>query len=282
MTEATILEQCAAGKISPRIALSRLLLAGALPDPAALRRIATERGNSSALMDMAALAERHRERLPALRTLAQSGLSPEGEDMIAATAHLFDRLAADAPEAGVAFYSFGDAETLAAATAELVDVIRSWAPPKSRRVLDFGCGIGRLAIALADEAADVLALDLSAGMVAEARRRAGPRSNLRFVESNGRDLAPASEASIDLLIAADSLPYVVRADTIEPFMRDAARVLTAGGDLLIFNWSYRGDPDRDRREAQALASRFGFTLLRAGEQPFRIWDASAFHLRRAS
>ena len=282
MSDATILEQCASGEISPRIALSRMLLAGALPDPAVLRQLAAERGDSSALAEMATLAERHRDQLPTLQKLAQSGLSPDGDDMIAATARLFDRLAADAPAAGVAFYSFGDAETLAAATAELVEVIRSWAPPQGRRVLDFGCGIGRLAIALADEAADVLALDVSAGMVAEARRRAGPRPNLVFVESNGRDLAPTPAASVDLLIAADSLPYVIRAGMIDRFMEEAARVLTRCGDLLVFNWSYRGDPDQDRQEAEALASRFGFSLLRAGEQPFRIWDASAFHLRRAS
>lgn len=280
MTEALILEQCATGVISPQIALSRLLLAGVLPDAALLRRTAAERGGSAALAEMAALAERHRDRLPALHRLSQTGLWPEGDDIIAETARLFDRLAADAPEAGVAFYSFGDPHALEAVTAELVQIVRSWAPPAGRRVLDFGCGIGRLATVLADEAAYVLGLDVSAGMVAEARRRAGERAGLLFLKSNGRDLTPATDAGIDLLIAVDSLPFIIRANIIVRFMEEAARVLTGGGDLLVFNWSFRGDPELDRREAQELAPRFGFVLLRAGEQPFRIWDGAGFHFRR--
>jgi len=279
VSRAAILEQCAAGEISPEVALSRILLAGELPDPAMLRQAAAE-GGSPGLAEMAALAERHRDRLPTLRRLAQTGLAPEGKDMVAATARLFDRLASEAPEAGVAFYSFGDPDALAAATSELADIVRLWTPPRGRRVLDFGCGIGRLAIALAGEAADVLGLDVSAGMVAEARRRAGDRPGLRFVEGNGHDLWPAPDAGVDLLIAADSLPYVTRAGALERFMAEAARVLADDGDLIVFNWSYRGDPAQDRREAAALASRFGFALLRAGEQPFRIWDGTGFHLRR--
>lgn len=279
MTEAAILAHCAAGAISPEIAVARMLLAGLMPDPERLRRSAAEQ-DAPALAAMADLAERHRDRLPVLRNLAGSGLTPEGDDLVAATARLFDRLAVEAPEAAVAFYSLGDAQALAAATAELADVVRAWAPPAGRRVLDFGCGIGRLAIALADEAAMVLGLDLSAGMIEQARRRAGGHPALRFVVGGGRDLAPAATGAIDLLIAADSLPFVVRAGATAGFMAEAARVLAPGGDLLVFNWSYRGDPDEDRREAEELAARFGFALLRAGERPFRIWDGSGFHLRR--
>ncbi len=275
-----VLAQCAAGEISPEIALSRLLLAGEPPDPARLRREATARGGAAALVRMAELAELHRHRLPALSRLAGEGLTPEGEDLMDATARLFDRLAVEAPEAAVAFYSFGDPEALAAATAELAVVVRAWARPAGRRVLDFGCGIGRLPSALADEAADVLGLDVSAGMVEEARRRAGGRPNLRFARSDGRGLAPAADGAVDLLVAADSMPFVVRADLTGRFMEEAVRVLAPGGDLLVFNWSYRGDPDEDVREVQALARRYGFDLLRAGERPFRIWDGVGFHLRR--
>ena len=55
------------------------------------------------------------------------------------------------------------------------------------------------------------------------------------------------------------------------------RALRPGGDLLVFNWSYRGDPARDEAEARATP---GFDVLRAGERPFRIWDGVGFHLRR--
>ena len=229
---------------------------------------------------MADRAERHRDRLPGLQRLAASGLTPEGEDSMAAVERMFDRLADEAPEAAVAFYSFGDPEALAEATAELAGVVRLWAPPTGRRVLDFGCGIGRLALALADEAAEVLGLDVSEGMVAQARRRAGGRADLRFVRSDGRSLAPAEDGAVDLLVAADSLPFVVQAGLAPRFMAESARVLAPGGDLLAFNWSYRGDEAADRREVEALAAEAGLRVLRSGERPFRVWDGVGFHLRR--
>src|SRR4051812_38611679 len=39
-----------------------------------------------------------------------------------------------------------------------------------RRVLDFGCGVGRLVIPFAREADEVVGVDVSEGMLAEARR----------------------------------------------------------------------------------------------------------------
>jgi SAM-dependent methyltransferase len=280
MTDLGILEHCARGEISPQITLSRLLLAGEKIDIARLARVAAMRPDAPQLTALARLAERHRDRLEALGRLARSGLWPDGDDVLTSTAALFDRLADEAPEAGVAFYSLGDAGELAAATAELVDVIRAWSPPAGCRVLDFGCGIGRVAIALADAAETVLGLDLSARMIVEARRRAGGRSNLRFEQSQARSF-PAGIGEVDLLVAADSLPFVIRANAVAHFMAEAARVLRRGGDLLVFNWSYRGDPGQDVAEAQALAAAFGFEVLRAGERPFTIWDAVGFHLRRA-
>jgi hypothetical protein len=62
-------------------------------------------------------------------------------------------------------------------------------------------------------------------------------------------------------------------------MREAARVLRPGGDLLIFNLSYRGDLDCDRADLAALAGD-RFAVVRDGTRDLRLWDAPAFHLRR--
>lgn len=281
MSEREILEQCTRGEISPQVALSRLLLAGMEIDVEWLAREAAARPEEPRLTAVAQLAARHRGRLGALSRLARSGLWPGGDDVLAETAALFDRLAEEAPEAGVAFYSLGDPDELAAATAELVGVIRAWSSPAGRRVLDFGCGVGRVAIALAGEAQEILGLDLSVRMVAEARRRTGARSNLRF-EQGGAGRLPIGAGEVDLLIAADSLPFVVHAGAVGNFVAEAARVLAGGGDLLVFNWSYRGEPARDVAEARALAEAYGFEVLRADERPFSIWDGAGFHLRRSS
>ena len=267
------LADCAAGRISPQIALARLVLAGGRVDADA---IGAGAASGSPLAEAARLARAHGAKLDRLAKLAASGLDPDGADMVAATAALFDRLAKEEPEAAVAFYSLGDASLLAAATDELVGVVRDWTSVEGRRALDFGCGIGRVALALAPRAERVVGVDVSSAMVAEARRRAGDLPNVAFEATDGRAL-PFADASFDLVLAVDSFPYLVRAGVLDAQLAEIARVLRPGGDLLVFNWSYRGDEAADAAEAAGAP---GFACLRTGERPFAIWDATGFHLRR--
>lgn len=270
-----ILAQCAAGAISPQIAVARLVLAGERIDPDAIGAGAAE---GSPLAQAARLAREHAAKLDRLAGLAAGGMDPDGPDLVAATAALFDRLAAQEPEAAVAFYSLGDPALLAAATTELVEVVRGWTPVERRAVLDFGCGIGRVALALAPYAERVVGVDVSSAMVAEARRRAAGVADVAFDATDGRTL-PFADASFDLVLAVDSVPYLVRAGVLEAQLAELKRVLRPGGDLLVFNWSYRGDEAADAREAAGAA---GFACLRSGERPFAIWDATGFHLRRTA
>ena len=278
MTDSVIIAACAAGEISPEIALSRLLLLGMAPDPADLARLATP----GPLARLAALAEAHRDQLEPLSALARAGLDP-GDDTMAGTAALFDRFAAQAPEAGVAFYSFGDPAALARATDELVTVIRTWSPTAGRRIVDLGCGIGRVSLALAAESAAVTGIDVSAGMVAAAQARAGD-ARATFVQADGLGLPMFEDGSVDLLLAVDSWPFVVRGGSAATgaLMAEIARVLVPGGNFLVFNWSYRGDSALDVRDVQAMAAAHGFDIVRVGERPFAIWDGIGFHLRRGA
>lgn len=275
MTE-EVLRACAAGDISPQIAVARLVLSGALVDPEALAARAAGEPAGSPLREVAELAAAHAPRLAKLGRIAAGGLDPEGPDLLAATAALFDRLAGEEPEAAVAFYSLGDPALLAAATAELVAVVRDWAPVEGRAVLDFGSGIGRAAIALAPYAGRVVGVDISAGMVEQARARAAGMANVSFDVSDGGAL-PFPDAGFDLVLAVDSFPYLVRAGVVGAQLAEMARVLRPGGDLLVFNWSYRGDDVADAREA---AGAEGFAVVRSGERPFAIWDGTGYHLRR--
>lgn len=270
-----ILTQCAAGAISPQVAVARLVLAGEPIDPAT---IAAGAAAGSPLHEAARLAGEHRGKLDRLARLAAAGMDAEGPDLVAATAALFDRLAAQEPEAAVAFYSLGDPALLATATAELVEVVRGWVPVEGRAVLDYGCGIGRVALALAPHAERVVGVDVSGAMVAEARSRAAGVANATFEATDGRTL-PFADASFDLVLAVDSFPYLVRAGVLEAQLAELGRVLRPGGDLLVFNWSYRGDEAADVRDA---AGATGFACVRSAERPFTIWDATGYHLRRTA
>lgn len=200
---------------------------------------------------------------------------------VAAFARAFDRAAGVSPEASVALHSFGDAGRLELATAEVVRRLAEWGlfgPDDT--VLDFGCGIGRFAVALAGRVRRVIGLDISARMVAEAQRRCAGLANVDIRRTSGRDLAGIADGSIDTILAADSFPYLVLAGPalVRRHVEEAARVLKPGGDLLILNYSYRSDEAADCRELTELAAATGFRLRRAGARPFALWDGLAFHL----
>jgi SAM-dependent methyltransferase len=127
----------------------------------------------------------------------------------------------------------------------------------------------------------VAGLDIAPAMIAAAETRSAGSGNLRFLLGSGRDLAPFADRSLDLVLAVDSFPYLVQSGgaLAERHVAEAARTLRPGGSLMILNYSYRGDDGRDRAEIRRLADAHGFTVARAGERPFTLWDGLAFHLR---
>ena len=261
-----ILARWTAGDISREIALAQMLLTGSVPDVATLPP------------PIAELARAQAGRLDALAALARQGFDAGTAE---ATAALFDRLAVTAPDAGVAFYTLGDPALMAAATDELVAVIRAWAPTVGRDILDFGCGTGRIALALAADAGSIVGVDVSPGMIEAARGRADGAASVEYRVGDGRIL-PCADAAFDIVLAIDCMPFLVQAGeaAIDAQIGEFARVLRSGGALMVFNWSYRGDTSLDVADAYRLAERHGFVVVVADEAPFAIWDGRGFHLQR--
>ena len=277
---------CLEGAISPEVALARLMLGGAgaagIQAMLQARRAASPRWQA-----LAALLERRRGAVDRLagEIARDSGdhaaLDPQGG--VARIAAFFDRAVDHSPEASVALYSLGDPAILAAATAEIVAWLLARGLLGGRAdVLDLGCGVGRVAAALAPSCRSVLGLDVSPKMVAEARRRCAGIEGLRFEATGGRDLDGLPPASLDLVLAVDSFPYVIQAGegVAERHVAGAARALRGGGALVLLNLSYGRDLAADRADAAAWAGRHGFAVEADGDRPFAIWDAVAFVLRR--
>lgn len=280
---------CLEGAISPEVALARLLLGGIAG--AEVTAVVEAQRPDPPTPRWAALARLVQAKASVLDSLAAE-VAAEGreEDVfaggsdVARVAAFFDRQAARVPELGVAFYSLGDKAILAAATAEIVGWLdaEGLLGPGPPDVLDLGCGIGRIAAALARRCRSVLGLDVSPGMVAEARRRCAGWENVRFEVTAGEDLAFLPEAAFDLVLAVDSFPYMVQVGggVADRHVEGAARVLRVGGALAVLNLSYREDIAADRADLERWAGRYGFTVGRAGERPFGLWDGVAFVLRR--
>jgi SAM-dependent methyltransferase len=197
----------------------------------------------------------------------------------------FDRAVAISPEASVALYSLADPLLLAETTREMVGVIRSFGLLDGNpRVLEIGCGIGRFAAALAPMVAHYTGIDVSPGMVETARRRCAGCGNVVLGVTRGHDLAEFAASCVDLVMAIDVFPYLVAsgADIARRHIEEASRLLVPGGSLLIMNYSYRDDLDRDREDAAENAARAGLTLVCNGTRDTEIWDGVTFLLRKGA
>jgi SAM-dependent methyltransferase len=256
-----------AGLLSPLLAT----LAGAAPE-------------RKELADLLRLVEANMDHLAQVTALAKDGLlnipSDDG-DSVTAVREQFDRAVALAPEASVALYSLGSADILDRATSEIVNRLAQWGLLRSdATMLDIGCGIGRIERALAPLVGTITAIDVSSGMIEEARRRCGDLANVAFEQCGGRDLAKFRDRSFDLVLAVDSFPYLYAADPdiITRHLQDCARVLRPNGSVVILNFSYRSDVEADRREIERLATANGFSIRRAGTRDFSLWDGLTFVL----
>ncbi len=280
------LEACAAGTLPPNVTLLRLATLAARPEEVESALLGACEGDGPG-------AARLREALGMWRANPQAfgtvkavlagvdhaGQAEDTEAGLAQCAVTFDRLAAAAPEGGVALYALGSPEILAAATDEVAERLATWGLlGPERRVLEIGCGVGRLVAALAPSVGHVTGLDISAGMVARARERCAGLPNVTLRASSGRDLGGVPDGDADLVLAVDVFPYLVQAGVAEAHVAEAARVLRPRGHLLILNFSYRGDPAQDRADVAALAERHNFAVLRMGEGDFAHWDAATFLL----
>ena len=276
---------CAGGTLPPNVALVHLFLAAR--DAAEAERALAE---ASARSGGTPEALRLRGTLALLRQAAGCfdavndvlAIAEEGAAAAspAAWAEVFDRAAALSPEIAVAAYALGRPDLLEAANQEVLGRLRAWRLlGADRRVLELGCGIGRLLPLLAHESAMVIGLDISAGMLAQARRRTAGLANVLLLRSSGRDLAAIDSGSLDLVCAVDSFPYLVQAGLAAAHLAEAARVLRPDGALAILNYAYGRDFAEDRDELMALAAAAGLELVEARAGDFQWWDGTSFLLR---
>lgn len=208
--------------------------------------------------------------------------APTVEEGIAFCERLFDWSVQQSEEASVALYSLGNPELLERATAEIVSQLGRWGVISAdSEVLDIGCGIGRLLVALAPRVKRVVGLDVSAEMVKAAQRRCAALDNVAVIKGDGHGLADLPDSSFDLAIAVDSFPYLRQSgyELVQRFIAESARVLRTGGQLVILNYSYSEDDEADEREVRELAGGAGFEVLEIGGRPFGLWDGVAFRLQ---
>jgi ubiquinone/menaquinone biosynthesis C-methylase UbiE len=134
------------------------------------------------------------------------------------------------------------------------------------RVLDLGCGVGRLTRVLAARAAHVTALDVSAEMLTLAHEHHPDLGNVEWVLGDGETLAGIEDASLDAVVSHVVLQHIPSAKVQLGYVAEFGRVLRPGG------WAAFGlstDPELHRPPPPAATghSRRGFFRALAGRQP---------------
>lgn len=294
-----VLEACLAGSVSPAVALMQLLTetenvaqVRSVVDEITRRAATLSRATDSLLRDRVdELTQLVVENEPGCEKIAEMlranvdspDEAPTPEEGIAFCERLFDWSVQQSEEASVALYSLGNPQLLERATREVIAQLELWNILSQKRVvLDIGCGIGRIAEELAPRVKEVHGTDISGGMIDAARKRCAPHGNVWLVKGNGHDLREYADSMFDAAVAVDTFPYVRQsgAALVAGYFREASRVLKPGGELVIFNYSYRGDDNADVEEILRFASEHGFDIIVRAEKPLAMWDALTFVLRK--
>ena len=156
--------------------------------------------------------------------------------------------------------------------------------PKQMRVLEIGCGAGRLTRALSNLFGEVHAVDISAEMVEQGRKALADRPHAHVYQNNGCDLRVIPELEFDFAFSAIVFQHIPSREIIENYVREVGRLLRPGA---LFKFGIQGDTRMQpianetwlgvgysKEDAAAMARRCGFEPRYqhgAGTQYFYQW-----------
>lgn len=104
-----------------------------------------------------------------------------------------------------------------------------WSHLKNKSVLEIGCGTGRHTEKLAALGNTITAIDLSSGMLAQARRKPSLR-NVAFVESDVFQFSVNDGHEFDAVVAALVLEHI---DDLKVFFKKVSGFLKPGGEAFF-------------------------------------------------
>ena len=166
--------------------------------------------------------------------------------------------------------------------------------PKEMKVLEIGCGAGRVTRAFAGFFGEVYAVDISAEMVRQARAAVAGFPNAHVFRNNGKDLGVVeggwlhrrrgAPLQVDFAFSFMVFQHIPHRDIVENYVREVHRLLKPGG---LFKFQVQGSPRAEadpnhswvgvsfsEEQARAMAERTGFEMryqYGAGDQYYWLW-----------
>ncbi|MBF0447766.1 MAG: class I SAM-dependent methyltransferase [Magnetococcales bacterium] len=101
--------------------------------------------------------------------------------------------------------------------------------PKGMKVLDAGCGEGRVSRSLANRGATVTGLDISSGMLAEAKKREAKKPlRIEYVQGSFTNMDQFDDQSFD---AVHSFSAYLESPNFQGAVKEAYRIIKPGGSF---------------------------------------------------
>lgn len=156
--------------------------------------------------------------------------------------------------------------------------------PKRMRVLEIGCGAGRVTRALAQIFGEVYGVDISGEMVRQARAALADLPHVHILQNSGKDLEVLGGTSFDFVFSSIVFQHIPSREVIESYVHSVRSRLRRGR---LFKFQIQGgaafdNPPDDtwlgvtfsEQEARDMALRCDFEMrysFGAGTQYFWLW-----------
>jgi SAM-dependent methyltransferase len=156
--------------------------------------------------------------------------------------------------------------------------------PGEMRVIEIGCGAGRITRALSKIFGEVHAVDVSGEMVARAKAAVADRPGVFVYQNNGKDLSVLPPGPYDFAYSTIVFQHIPSREVIENYVREVHRLLRPGA---LFKFQVQGNPEIrttpddtwlgvpfSEKQAREMALRTGFEMryhYGAGEQYYWLW-----------
>jgi len=181
------------------------------------------------------------------------------------------------------YFASGEANVREQISTDLANICQG-DDPACMRVLEIGCGAGRITRALARMFGEVHGVDISGEMLRRARNHLAGCDNVFLHQTSGLDLSVVPPAAFDFAFSYIVFQHIPAKEVVENYIRDTGRLLKSGR---LFKFQVQGYPAAGAEvadtwlgacftaaEMYTIAERHGFELRHhhgEGTQDFWLW-----------
>jgi len=117
--------------------------------------------------------------------------------------------------------------------------------PENMKILEIGCGIGRILIPMSKIFGDVVGIDVSSEMVSLSQKYIANIENCTILENDGTDLALFSDNCFDFCYSFIVFQHIPDKNIIKNYIQEVSRILKPG---CLFRFQIRGIIDSKPKE----------------------------------